>query len=1321
MAESRSRLSYHLQNLADGPSHDQSGPEGVATLTLTSPFETGRAPGTGAVQTQTINERRTDTPERGGERFIAIDAVAQVGAVDTLFDDLRALGLVSGAQAGRMVSGLLPVSAVAAMEGLESLAHARPAYAVTASQGIAQNQGDLAMNADIARDMFGVDGSGVRIGVLSDSYDFLNGEAADIQSGDLPPGVVVLQDFSQNDPSDEGRAMLQIIHDVAPGADLSFATAFGGQANFARNIRRLADSGADVIVDDIAYLAEPFFQDGLISQAVDEVVAEGAVYFASAGNQGRASYEAEYRNSGIVLPTAFEPGAIAHDWNPSSLVDPVLDFVLEGEDSIFISLQWDQPFGSLTDGGLSATTDVDIYLVDENGDRLRRDDGSFVASLDPNIGTDPVEIFRFENESEIDMELGLVVEYARGVEPDLLKIVFFDSSDFIREKSPEYTSEFSNPTVVGHSGADGAIAVGAAFYQNTPRFGASTPRVNNFSSRGPTTILFDEDGARLDDPIARQKPEIVAPDGVDTTFFGSSDLDNTGFNNFFGTSAAAPQAAAVAALLLEANPSLTPEDIRVILQDTADNIGVSGIDDASGAGLIQADAAVAAALALNDSAPIPADDLFTASEDMVLTGDLFADNGAGPDEGPDGFVLAVINGAPLMPGEPLTLASGAVLTAEQDGTFTYDPREAFNGLAEGESTTDSFTYRLAPAEGGPTGPIDPGMAATATVVVTGANDAPVPQNDQLEASANAPLTANLLEDNGFGPDGDPDGDDLQVVALDGEGLDGPITLASGAVVTATANGLVTYDPGEAFTGLPQGMTATDSFSYTVSDGSLTASATVSVSVTAQNDAPIAQPDAFSLAEDTVLTGSVLVDNGAGPDFDPDGDSLVVSLIEGPLSGDLLLGADGQFTYTPQADFFGNDTFRYAIEDAAGATDTAAVTLTVTPVNDAPVARADTFATQEDTSLSGSLLADNGAGADTDPEGETLSVVAVNGLALTAQQSVPLPSGASLSAQSDGSFVYDPAGAFADLTFGETATDAFTYTLEDASGGQDTATATVSIEGEDAVITFGPAIGEVVEGTGAPRPFTLILERSGALDSAVDVAFAVEGVGTTPADGADFVGGVLPEGTVSFAPGETQAVITFAIAGDAEAEDAESFLVTLSDAVADRGAAVINGASFGVVINDDDGFDVTIAGTPGDDILLGTGSPDVIDGAAGNDAILAMGGNDILLGGSGDDVLLGSSGSDILIGGTGDDLLRGGAGNDMFVFSPGGGTDRVLDFRFGDLLDLRSFPGLTIGDVLGNLTEVRGDTILTLPDGTQIVFDDIDRDDIDPDQILLASA
>jgi hypothetical protein len=213
---------------------------------------------------------------------VVVDAVAS-GDVNVLKSDLISLGMQQAVAFGRVVSGQLPISAIPAAAGLASLRFAQSAVATTHVGSVA-SQGDHAMRSDIARNTFAVDGSGINVGALSDSFNCLGGAAADTSSGDLP-AVKVIQEISIcAEATDEGRAILQIVHDVAPGASLSFASAFNGQAAFASNILALAAAGAKVIVDDVIYFAEPMFQDGIIAQAVDSVVATGTAYFSAAGN-----------------------------------------------------------------------------------------------------------------------------------------------------------------------------------------------------------------------------------------------------------------------------------------------------------------------------------------------------------------------------------------------------------------------------------------------------------------------------------------------------------------------------------------------------------------------------------------------------------------------------------------------------------------------------------------------------------------------------------------------------------------------------------------------------------------------------------------------------------------------------------------------------------------------------------------------------------------------------------------------------------------------------------------------------------------------------
>ena len=418
---------------------------------------------------------------------VLIDAVAS-GQTAELLADLEVLGLERGSAFGRIVSGWLPVGALEQAAELGSLQLAR-ASASLSRAGSVTSEGDPAMLSDIARLFFGTKGRRITVGALSDSYDCLGGAAGDIATGDLPPARrITILDDSACPGSDEGRAMMQLIRDVAPRASQAFHTAFGGQADFANGIVELANqAGSEVIVDDVIYFAEPMFQDGVIAQAVDQVKSQGVAYFSSAGNGGRNSWdsgETGFVDSGVT--GVF--GGARHDFDPGPGVDD-LQGVLIGTGTTIFAFQWDQPFFSVS-GAPGSASDMDIILYLPGGIFIGLGGFSF------NIGGDAVEVFGVTNIGPpLTVEIGL--ELFAGPEPGIMKYVIFDPrSDSIDDPPTSFVAEFptDSSTSYGHSNAAGAAGVGASFWRRTPRFGIFPPRINVFSSAGGTPILFDTDG-----------------------------------------------------------------------------------------------------------------------------------------------------------------------------------------------------------------------------------------------------------------------------------------------------------------------------------------------------------------------------------------------------------------------------------------------------------------------------------------------------------------------------------------------------------------------------------------------------------------------------------------------------------------------------------------------------------------------------------------------------------------------------------------------------------------------------------------------------------
>jgi hypothetical protein len=541
-----------------------------------------------------------------------------------LFADLKRLGLSGGAHYGAVVSGWIPLGRLEQAVALGSLRSVSASLRPMTNVGAVTSQGVAAMHAT----SLGYDGTGVTVGVLSDSYN-LNTSAAttagdDIANGDLPAGGVnVLEEepstlCAYGSCTDEGRAMLQIVHDVAPGASLAFHTAFNGDADFAQGILDLASAGAKVIVDDVAYFAEPMFQDGIIAQVVDTVKSQGVAYFSAAGNGERRSYESPFVGSGehLYVQECLFPGFCLsqqdvgelHNFAPSGApVDYYQSITIPDGAALTIVLNWDQPFASVSPGN-GSQSDMDIWLMNS--------DGVIVASSkDDNIQTgNPLEILQYTPASGSGGTYRLMISHFAGPAPGLMK--YINESGYKVTVNNYLTHSSTN---FGHSNAAGAEAVGAADYMYTPYWSSlSAAELSYFSSAGGTPILFDTSGNRLSSPVYRNKPGIVAPDGGNTTFFyPGSDYEGDGWPNFFGTSAAAPHAAGVAAVLKSANSALSPAQIYSALESTAApmtlrcNIGTPGTSTVScpsttnitategynydaGFGFIQADQAVAA-------------------------------------------------------------------------------------------------------------------------------------------------------------------------------------------------------------------------------------------------------------------------------------------------------------------------------------------------------------------------------------------------------------------------------------------------------------------------------------------------------------------------------------------------------------------------------------------------------------------------------------------------------------------------------------------------------------------------------------------------------
>ena len=406
--------------------------------------------------------------------------------------------------------------------------------------GSIQTEGDEIINAADVRAL-GFNGSGVKVGVISIGVVGLSSAQ---QSGDLP-SVSVIQTATDDA---EGTAMMEIVHDIAPGATLGFCGLPSGTSLEFRNcVLALRNTfGADIIVDDIGYSSEPYFEDGLVAQTVKAATDSGVFYTSAAGNSADKHYQ------GLFLAASKFPDF--HDFGRRSgaLSDIDVDFIIHPGQTLVVWLQWSEPFGG-------ACSDYDLILRDDQSNILD-------FSVDrQNCNDDPLE-FVFYTNPFIFTTVDAFVEIGKSSGSNRVLEMFYSLAPL----------EYNVPegSIFGHPAVPGVMAAGAV--------DAADPGNDNirvFSSRGPSEIFYP---AR----VLRPKPDITGIDGVSVT--GAGGFPTT----FSGTSAAAPHVAGVAALLKSASPSASAMQISQAIINSAIDLGSPGFDTTFGHGRIDALAAL---------------------------------------------------------------------------------------------------------------------------------------------------------------------------------------------------------------------------------------------------------------------------------------------------------------------------------------------------------------------------------------------------------------------------------------------------------------------------------------------------------------------------------------------------------------------------------------------------------------------------------------------------------------------------------------------------------------------------------------------------------
>lgn len=394
-------------------------------------------------------------------------------------------------------------------------------------------EGDVLHKSDLVRaDNEGSSGSGIKIGVISDGVDHIQDS---INKGALPSNVKIV---SNEYGGDEGTAMLEILHAVAPDSQLYFNDCGTNKIAFNQAVDNLVEEGCNIIVDDITWITDPFFEDGIIGKHIKDVVDKtGICYVTSAGNFAENHYRGKFYNDGYN----------SHDFSLGESSSKSMYVSIEPGESVKIVLQWDDEFGN-------SKNDYDLFVRDENG--------SIVASSGNNQegkGSDPLEYIFYTNDTDKVIEGQIdIVNYGGKAEDKNLEMYIYGNNKKI--------NVVESDSIFGHAALSEVITVGAINVNNSNK-------VESFSSQGPISYL---------NGVERNKPDICGASGVSVT--GSGNFHST----FHGTSASAPHIAGIAALLWSKDKELTNIELKNTITSTAKDIEMEGYDNVAGYGVADA-------------------------------------------------------------------------------------------------------------------------------------------------------------------------------------------------------------------------------------------------------------------------------------------------------------------------------------------------------------------------------------------------------------------------------------------------------------------------------------------------------------------------------------------------------------------------------------------------------------------------------------------------------------------------------------------------------------------------------------------------------------
>ncbi|MBX9256283.1 cadherin-like domain-containing protein [Desmonostoc muscorum CCALA 125] len=685
---------------------------------------------------------------------------------------------------------------------------------------------------------------------------------------------------------------------------------------------------------------------------------------------------------------------------------------------------------------------------------------------------------------------------------------------------------------------------------------------------------------------------------------------------------------------------------------------------------------------VND-APTAVDDNATTNEDTAFSGNVLA-NDTDPDTG-DTLTVSAVNGNTANVGTQITLASGALLTLNANGSFVYNPNGRFESLPVGATATNSFNYTISDGNGGTD-------TATVNVTISGVNDAPIISN---------PVTPSVTEDTST-PDltsrvtlriSDVDSGDQRLFSstvTSATGNLGSLSFIANAVGIPFTVGSFRYTvANSAVQFLGAGQTKAETFTVQSSDGSATQD--IVITINGVNDAPTvanALADS-STAEDSPFNFTVPANTFADVDA---GDTLTytATLDNGnPLPSWLSFNANTRtFSGTPTNNNVGAIAIKVTATDSSSASVSDTFNLTVTNVNDAPtVANAIADKTTIENSVFNFTLPAN-TFADVDL-GDTLTYTA------TLDNGNPLPSWLTFNATTR-TFSGTPTAAnVGNINVKVTATDTALASVSDifnlsitplnltGTPNPDTLTGTASNN-----IIDGKASNDTLTGGGGQDKF--IIRTGDGTDTITD--FGGVGTGSNPSaavianvDTLQFTGTALTAKNLQLTQNGNNLEVTFEDVVNTKVILQNFQLQNLDNLPASGTRPALANILFDGQTSPTDSFDVidananptsigrqntvTFLNDLNNNISGFDNSNDVINGQGGNDKIDGKSGNDHLRGGAGNDTLIGGAGNDTLVGGAGNDVLTGGTGADRFLYNTSAvfngsaiGVDTITDFN-----------------------------------------------------------